>query len=157
MNSASRGSTEALSIPRDITDVADAVSKDCDRPCCGQYGLNSDPKTSPLTGHRYAPMLLPMPLRLGKAAGDIPPPQPLDPTGSTLTVTLVNTYTGDAKNGTEISLSELGNSVVFQYGTAFAETNFARPPVPEPSSLALLGVGVLAMAGLIRRQLTPGG
>ena len=102
-------------------------------------------------------MLLPMPLRLGKAAGDIPPPQPLDLTESTLTVTLVNTYTGDAKNGTEISLSELGNSVVFQYGTAFAETNFARPPVPEPSSLALLGVGVLAMAGLIRRQLTPGG
>src|SRR5215469_11044151 len=98
MNSASRGSTEALSIPRDIKDVADAVSKDCDRPCCWQYGLNSDPKTSPLTGHRYAPMLLPMPLRLGKAAGDIPPPQPLDLTESTLTVTLVNTYTGDAKN-----------------------------------------------------------
>src|SRR5215469_855920 len=30
-------------------------------------------------------------------------------------------------------------------------------PVPESSSLALLGVGVLATAGLIRRRLAPGG
>jgi hypothetical protein len=47
---------------------------------------------------------------------------------------------------TGFSLSELGSSVVFQYGTALTETHFTATPdvtaAPAPSSAILLGIGV---------------
>ena len=48
------------------------------------------------------------------------------------------------------SLSELGEKVVFQYGTSFTESHFSGidppPAVPEPSSLALCLAGLAAVA-----------
>jgi hypothetical protein len=52
------------------------------------------------------------------------------------------------------SLSELGNTVVFQYGTALSETHFSSGgtplviPVPAPPSAAMLGIGC-CMLGLV--------
>jgi hypothetical protein len=51
------------------------------------------------------------------------------------------------------SLSELGNSVVFQYGTALSDTHFNPPPVPEPSTMAIAGLGALGfVAYRLRRR-----
>jgi hypothetical protein len=50
------------------------------------------------------------------------------------------------------SLAELGNSVVFQYGTSLSETHFNGGPTPNftaapaPPSSVLLGIGVVALA-----------
>jgi hypothetical protein len=63
------------------------------------------------------------------------------------------------------SLSELGDSVVFQYGTQLTETHFSgnRTPdvsvVPAPPSSILLGIGVavLAWQRLPRRRLSGAG
>jgi len=53
------------------------------------------------------------------------------------------------------SLSELGSSVVFQYGTATTDTCFGGSVVPEPSSLAIAGLGGLGLFGYgLRRRRT---
>lgn len=51
------------------------------------------------------------------------------------------------------SLSQLGSSVVFQYGTSLTEPSFnGQPPkTPEPGTLFLLGSGVTSL-GLLRRR-----
>lgn len=54
---------------------------------------------------------------------------------------------------TGFTLSELGSTVVFQYGTDLSATHFDGT-VPEPSSLVfLLGSGLLGLAGYGRRKL----
>jgi hypothetical protein len=66
------------------------------------------------------------------------------------------TFTFTAGSG--FSLSELGNSVVFQYGSELSETHFTGDPntsvVPAPPSSVLFGLGVAALAlmGLSRRR-----
>jgi len=59
------------------------------------------------------------------------------------------------------SLSELGNSVWFQYGTATNETNYQSGPpttvfvasIPEPTTLTLAGLGALGFMGYgLRRR-----
>lgn len=57
--------------------------------------------------------------------------------------------------GSGFSLSELGNTVRFQMGTALSETNFEGHPtaVPEPSTLAIAGLGALGFMGYgLRRR-----
>jgi hypothetical protein len=49
-------------------------------------------------------------------------------------------------------LSELGNTVVFQYGTDLTEPNFTgTPAVPEPATLLLMAFGSGVMGGGIKR------
>jgi len=58
------------------------------------------------------------------------------------------------------TLAELGNSVVFQYGTNLSEPSYSSgPPVltptptPEPSTLAIAGLGALGLLGYgLRRR-----
>ncbi len=63
--------------------------------------------------------------------------------------------------GSGFSLSELGSSVVFQYGTSLTETSFSGgkqggngSAAPVPPSAVLLGIGSLCLAGFaaIRRH-----
>jgi hypothetical protein len=56
------------------------------------------------------------------------------------------------------SLSELGDSVVFQYGTALCEPHFWAPDptpfvaaVPAPASIVLLGTGLVPALAVRRR------
>jgi PEP-CTERM motif len=41
------------------------------------------------------------------------------------------------------------------YGAAMLPEQGASDPTPEPASLSLLGIGVLALAGMVRRKLIP--
>jgi hypothetical protein len=53
------------------------------------------------------------------------------------------------------SLSQLGSSVNFQYGTSANEKDFTGvdpAPVPEPSTLTLLGFGAVTLAAYTRRR-----
>jgi hypothetical protein len=70
------------------------------------------------------------------------------------------TFTFTAASG--FNLSELGNSVVFQYGSDLSETHFTGDPgdpittaVPAPPSSVLVGIAMAAFAfmGLSRRRL----
>jgi hypothetical protein len=59
-------------------------------------------------------------------------------------------------NAPGFSLSELGNTIVFQYGTSLSEPSFngtLQGSTPEPASLMLFGSGVLGLTGLLRRKL----
>ena len=50
-------------------------------------------------------------------------------------------------------LSELGNTVVFQYGTSLDETHYdGHQTTPEPATLAMFGSGVIGLAGVLRRK-----
>ena len=59
--------------------------------------------------------------------------------------------------GSGFALSELGNSVVFQYGSDLDECHFTgrlqAEPVPEPGTLALLGSGTIGLATFLRRKI----
>ncbi len=50
------------------------------------------------------------------------------------------------------TLDELGNSVVFQYGSSLTENNFSSP-VPEPATILLLGSGLIGIVAYGRKKL----
>lgn len=52
------------------------------------------------------------------------------------------------------NLSELGNTVVFQYGTSLDETHYNGnlQTTPEPATLAMLGSGAIGLAAVLRRK-----
>lgn len=59
-------------------------------------------------------------------------------------------------NAPNFSLSELGDSVVFQYGTSLDEPSITvhrLTTTPEPSTFYLFGAGALGIIGLLRRRL----
>jgi hypothetical protein len=62
---------------------------------------------------------------------------------------------GGIPAGTFVGMEDLPNgSSDFDYNDdAFVFTNVDPPAVPEPSSLALLGTGILSAAGMIRRKM----
>jgi PEP-CTERM motif-containing protein len=58
--------------------------------------------------------------------------------------------------GSGFNLSELGNSVVFQFGSSLTDTHFpGNQPTPEPGTLALLGSGMIGVAGVLRMKTRP--
>jgi PEP-CTERM motif len=70
----------------------------------------------------------------------------------------VTTFSGDKglfPAGLYVGMEDLPNgSSDFDYNDdTFIFTNISDPAVPEPSSLALLGTGVLSAAGLFRRRM----
>ncbi len=58
--------------------------------------------------------------------------------------------------GSGFTLRELGNTVIFQYGSALSEPSFTGQrqvdPVPEPGTLALLGSSTIGLAAYLRRK-----
>jgi hypothetical protein len=63
-------------------------------------------------------------------------------------------FTFTVANG--FSLSELGNTVVFQYGSNLTDTSYTGnlTPVPEPSALLVCLSGLFSAGFLMRRKLT---
>ncbi len=53
------------------------------------------------------------------------------------------------------SLAQLGNSVVFQYGTALTDGSYngTMQPIPEPATLSVLGAGLFAFGAGLKRRL----
>jgi hypothetical protein len=70
----------------------------------------------------------------------------------------INTFSGAVNPGTNtltfiIADTSDDNLDTTAYIGALGTTNPGTPAVPEPSSIALLGTGILAAAGAVRRRM----
>ena len=72
----------------------------------------------------------------------------------TLTGVITGTMSGVTVNGVSVQLTVNTGKSLFSESTLISGGDTTVASVPEPSSLALLGTGALALAGLARRKLT---